>query len=137
MSILTYCKGLPTPIDELNLIGFTDLEIFLSSFGQISHDATCETAQHLLTLSGKFDKSKWNTHLQVKCRINKRQAGGIIALAQGKVDSAKECRKNHVKQLEAKLKSALDWIKQSEKKLKLAYTFYSKGNSFFDATSLL
>ena len=34
--------------------------------------------------------------LQIKYRINKRQAGGVITLAQGKVDSAKECRKNQI-----------------------------------------
>lgn len=128
MSILTYCKGLPTPIYELNPIGFTDMEMFLSSFSQISHDATCETVQHLLTLVGKFEKSKWNTHLQIKYLINKRQAGGIIALAIGKVDSAKKCRKNQITQLEFKLKSAQEWINKATKKLKLANKFYTKKN---------
>ncbi|MEQ8970285.1 MAG: hypothetical protein RIE73_07780, partial [Coleofasciculus sp. C1-SOL-03] len=31
MTTITYCKGLPTPADELNPIGFTDLEMFLTS----------------------------------------------------------------------------------------------------------
>lgn len=144
MTTLTYCKGLPTPIDELNPIGFTELEMLLTAYGLISHQATCETVNHLLgsvawsgnptaqtpllTSTSRFDKSKWNTHLQSKYQINKRQANGVIALAQGKVDSAKECRKNHIKQLEAKLKSGLDWIKQTERKLKLAEKFYSKTN---------
>lgn len=126
MSILTYCKGLPTPIEELNPMGVTDLEILLTSFSQISHSATCETVNHLLTLTDKFDQSKWNTYLQTKYRINKRQAGGVIALAQGKVDSAKECRKNHIKQLEAKLKSAKEWMSKATKKLKLGQKFYAK-----------
>ncbi|MEG5137119.1 MULTISPECIES: hypothetical protein [unclassified Microcoleus] len=126
MSILTYCKGLPTPIEELNPIGFTNLEILLTSFSQISHSATCETVNHLLNLTDKFDQSKWNTYLQIKYRINKRQAGGVIALAQGKVESAKKCRKNHIKQLEAKLKSAKKWISKATKKLKLRQKFYAK-----------
>jgi len=128
MTTLTYCKGLPTPIDELNPIGFTELEMLLTAYSSISHQATSETVNHLLTSTDKFDQSKWNTCLQTKYQINKRQANGIIALAQGKVDSAKECRKNHIKQLEAKLKSAWDWIKKSKNKLKLANKFYSKKN---------
>ena len=128
MSILTYCKGLPTPTQELNQIGFTALEMLLSSFSQISHSATCYTVNHLLIGAGKLDKSKWNTHLQTKYRINKRQAGGIIALAIGKVDSAKECRQNHIKQLEAKLKSAKEWVRKAIKKLKLGEKFYAKKN---------
>ena len=126
MSTLTYCKGLPTPIEEINPIGFTELEMLLTSFSQISHSATCETVNHLLMATEKFNKSKWNTHLQSNYQINKRQAGGVIAASQGKVDSAKECRKNHVKQLQAKLKSAQEWISKSIKKLKLAEKFYAK-----------
>jgi IS605 OrfB family transposase len=126
MTTLTYCKGLPTPTEELNLIGFTELEMLLASFSKISHAATCETVNHLLTALGKFDKTKWNAHLQTKYQINKRQASGIIALAQGKFNSAKESRKNHIKQLEAKLKSAKEWVSKVTKKLKLGHKFYAK-----------
>jgi IS605 OrfB family transposase len=128
MSVLTYCKGLPTPIEELNPVGFTELEMLLTAYSSISHQATSETVNHLLKESSKLDKSKWNTHLQQTYSINKRQANGIIALASGKVDSAKECRKNYINQLEQKLKSAKKWIEQAEKKLKLANKFYSKQN---------
>lgn len=126
MTTLTYCKGLPTPLEELNPIGYTELEMLLTAFSSISHKATCETVNYLLVLTTKFDKSKWNTYLQTKYQINKRQSGGVIALAIGKVDSAKECRKNHVKQLEAKLKSASSWVSKAIKKLKLGQKFYVK-----------
>lgn len=125
MTTLTYCKGLPTPLEELNPIGYTELEMLLTAFSSISHKATCETVNHLLVLTTKFDKSKWNTYLQTKYQINKRQSGGVIALAIGKVDSAKECRKNHIKQLEAKLKSAKEWVSKATKKLRLGERFYA------------
>jgi hypothetical protein len=125
---LTYCKGLPTPIEEMNPLGFTQLEILLTAYSRISHQASSETVNHLLTDNCKLDRSKWNTHLQTKYQINKRQANGIIALAIGKVDSAKECRKNHINQLEAKLKSAKEWVSKATKKLKLGEKFYGKKN---------
>jgi IS605 OrfB family transposase len=128
MTTLTYCKGLPTPIEELNSLGFTQLEMLLTAYSRISQSATSLTVNHLLQQDGKFDKSKWNTNLQQKYSINKRHANGIIASAKGKVESALLCRKNHIKQLEAKLSSALDSIKKAEKKLKLANKFYLKPN---------
>ncbi|MEQ8969681.1 MAG: hypothetical protein RIE73_04700, partial [Coleofasciculus sp. C1-SOL-03] len=48
MTTITYCKGLPTPADELNPIGFTDLEMFLTSLSDIFYQATVETVNHLL-----------------------------------------------------------------------------------------
>jgi hypothetical protein len=48
---LTYCKGLPTPIDELNAIGKTQLEMFLGAYTPIFHKAVCETVN--LMLSGE------------------------------------------------------------------------------------
>ena len=128
MTTLTYCKGLPTPIDELNPLGFTQLEMLLTAYSRISHQATCKTVNHLLISDSKFDKSKWNTHLQQTYAITRRQASGIIALSIGKVDSAKECRANHVKQLEEKLNSATIWLKKSIRKLTLARKFYNKPN---------
>jgi IS605 OrfB family transposase len=129
MTTLTYCKGLPTPSSELNPIGFTKLEMLLSAMSEVYHQGTSETVNHLLThRAERFDKSKWNTHLQTKYQINKRQANGIIVLAVGKVDSAKECRRNHIKQLEAKLKSAKEWVKKAKKKLKLGEKFYAKSD---------
>ena len=128
MTTLTYCKGLPTPIEELNPLGFTELEMLLTAYSDISHRATSETVNHLLSENSKLDKSKWNAHLQQKYSINKRQANGIITLAQGKVESAKECRASHIKQLNDKLKSARTWLKKSIKKLALARKFYAKPN---------
>ncbi|MCY7336747.1 MAG: hypothetical protein LH613_11130 [Chamaesiphon sp.] len=126
MTTLTYCKGLPTPTAELNPIGYTEFEMMLTGYAAISHLATCETVNHLLTLAEKLNKSGWNTHLQQTYRINKRHANGIIALAQGKVDSAKQCRKRHLEQLTAKLKSAKDGVSKAQKKLKLGQKFYAK-----------
>jgi hypothetical protein len=95
MSILTYCKGLPTPIIELNAVGKTELEMFLTEYASIFRAASIETVQHLQSLTGKFNKSAWNTHLQKMYGISKRHAGGVIASTEGKLDSAKECRKRH------------------------------------------
>jgi IS605 OrfB family transposase len=126
MTTLTYCKGLPTPIDELTLLGLTDFELFLFDYSAIAHRGTSETVNHLLCQTSKFDKSKWNTHLQQAYGISKRHAGGIIAHAIGKVASAKECRIDHIKQLESKLKSAKEWVNKAKKKVKLAQKFYAK-----------
>lgn len=127
MATLTYCKGLPTPEHELNNLGFTAFEMFLAAYSPIVHKATCETVNHLLTVK-KFNKGEWNTYLQKTYNINKRHANGIISDAVGKVDSAKKCRTNHINQLEAKLKSAISWLKAAEKRSSDAQKFYSKKN---------
>ncbi len=124
---LSYSKGLPTPANEFNELGMTELEMFLFAYAPVFHQAVCETVNHLLS-SESFNKSNWNTHLQQSYGINKRHAGGVIAFAKGAVDAAKECRIRHIKQLESQLKSTQDWIKQSEKKLKDGRKFYSKKN---------
>jgi len=103
MSTVTYTKGLPTPAEELNELGFTQFEMLLNAYAPIYRQAVCETVNHLL--SGEtFNKSQCNTHLQQIYRINKRHANGVIADALGKVSSAKESRQNHIKQLQGKLK---------------------------------
>lgn len=127
MVTITYCKGLPTPKNELNNLGLTDFEMFLAAYSPIVHTATCETVNHLLIVK-KFRKSDWNTHLQQTYKINKRHANGIISDATGRVDSAKKCRINHISILESKLKSALSWLKSAEKKLADAQKFYAKNN---------
>ena len=124
---LTYCKGLPTPIDELNAIGKTQLEMFLGAYTPIFHKAVCETVN--LMLSGEdFNKSQWNTHLQKTYGISKRHAHGVISSAKGAVDGAKECRILHRKTLENQAKSCESWLKKAERKLKLARKFYRKKN---------
>jgi IS605 OrfB family transposase len=126
MNTLTYCKGLPTPMGELNVLGKTQLEMFLSDYGKIFRKASIDTLAHLQSLTGKFDKSAWNTHLQKFYGITKRHAGGIIAATEGRLDSAKECRKNHIQQLQRKLKSAQIWLARAVKKISLAKKFYAK-----------
>jgi IS605 OrfB family transposase len=124
---LTYCKGLPTPIDELNAIGKSQLEMFLSAYTPIFHKAVCETVN--LMLSGEdFNKSQWNTHLQKTYGISKRHANGVISSAKGAVDGAKECRILYRKTLENQAKSCESWLKKAERKLKLARKFYRKKN---------
>ena len=91
MSTLTYVKGLPTPIAELNPLGFSEMEMFFFSFAPIFGRAAIETVNYLLCNTG-FDKSKWNTHLQSKYQINKRHANGVISYAKGKLDAACEHR---------------------------------------------
>jgi IS605 OrfB family transposase len=143
MTILSYCKGLPTPETEMNSLGFTQLEMFLTEVSQIFYSACCETVTHLLTAqkfntsttlgieaerSRSFNKSQWNTHLQQHYRIAKRHAAGVISFAKGALDSAKECRIEQIKTLQGKLKSVQKWIESSERKLKNALKFYSKRN---------
>jgi hypothetical protein len=93
MTTITYCKGLPTPADELNPIGFTDLEMFLTSLSNIFYQATVETVNHLLNKEIKFNQATWNSHIQEKYGISKRYANGVISLAKGKTASATYCRK--------------------------------------------
>ncbi len=127
MTTITYCKGLPTPEEEMNALGCTTFEMFLDAFAPIFHKATCETANHLLSVK-EFDKSKWNTYLQNTYGISKRHANGVISHAKGAVESAKECRINHLKILVGKLKSIEKWVKKEETKLKNAKKFYKKKN---------
>ncbi|NEQ21847.1 MAG: hypothetical protein F6K28_22130 [Microcoleus sp. SIO2G3] len=127
MATLTYVKGLPTPAEELNSLGLTEFEMFLSAYSPVFHKAACETANHLL--SGQmFNKSSWNTYLQKTFGISKRHANGVISHAQGAVDASKEHRKRHIKTLEGKLKSINSWITKSEKKIADSTKFYAKKN---------
>lgn len=127
MTTITYCKGLPTRVEDMNAVGQTKFEMFLNSFASVFHKAVCDTVNHLLAKS-EFNKSKWNTHLQQIYQINKRHANGVISFASCKVDSALICHHNHIKTIKGKFKSVEAWISKSEKKLKLAHSFYSKKN---------
>ncbi len=127
MATITYCKALPEPINELNALGITQFEAFLRAYSPIFRSAVCETVRHLLSGNG-LNKSTWNTYLQEAYQINKRHANGVIASAKGQVESAFVSRKSHIKQLEGKLKSALYWLKKSEKKFHDARKFYRKKN---------
>ena len=127
MATLTYVKGLPTPIDELNAIGETSFSLFLSDYSQVFYVAACETVNHLLTVE-KFNKSKWNTHLQETYGILKRHANGVISSAKGRLSSAVECRARHITVLKQKLSSAKKWLKTTERKLKSCSKFYRRKN---------
>jgi IS605 OrfB family transposase len=125
MATLTYCKGLPTPVDELNELGFTDFEMFLEAYAPIFRAASIETVEHLLS-GTEFKKSDWNRHLQQAYGINKRHANGVISSASCRVDGAKAHRILHLKTLEGKIKSISTWLKKVERKLALARKFYAK-----------
>lgn len=127
MITITYCKGLPTKSEDMNAVGQTQFEMFLTSFSSVFHKAACDTVNHLLAESD-FNKSRWNTHFQQTYLINKRHANGIISFAKGKVNVAKECHHNHIKTIKGKLKSTEAWISKSEQKLKLAQKFYFRKN---------
>ncbi|BAZ12299.1 hypothetical protein NIES4071_41290 [Calothrix sp. NIES-4071] len=129
MSTITYVKGLPTKESEMNHLGFTDFEMFLNAFSPIFKQAVCETVDAILSSKDfELKLGKFNTHLQKKYGLSKRHANGVITLANGKVDSARECRKNHIKQLEGKLKSANIWLKNALKRLSDSQKFYAKKN---------
>ncbi|MEM7594655.1 MAG: IS200/IS605 family accessory protein TnpB-related protein [Cyanobacteria bacterium P01_A01_bin.83] len=133
---LTYVKGLPAPINELNAIGETTLGMFLHDYSVVFHAASCETVNHLLNAE-KFNKSAWNTYLQKTYGINKRHANGVIASSKGRVSSAIECRKEHLYVLKRKLTSAKKWLKSANKKLNSCAKFYSKKNWINSKTSSL
>lgn len=109
----------------MNVLGCTSLEMFLEAYTPIFHRAACETVQRLQSET-EFNQSTWNTHLQKVYGIAKRHANGVISFAAGAVDSAKECRSNHIKQLQGQLKSTQQWLKQATKKLKDGRKFYGK-----------
>ncbi|WP_293128142.1 hypothetical protein [Microcoleus sp. bin38.metabat.b11b12b14.051] len=127
MPSLTYVKGLPTPESELNALGFSQMEMFLTAFAPIFRLAAIETVNQLLTCTD-FKKSKWNTHLQTTYSLNKRHANGVIAYSRGKVDGAALHRSLHIKTLTGKAKSIEIWLGKAEKKLKAASKFYAKKN---------
>jgi IS605 OrfB family transposase len=127
MSTLTYVKGIPTAKDELNPLGFTEFEMFLTNYSIIFHKAACETVNRLLS-GFEFDKGAWNSYLQRTYNINKRHANGVIHYAKGAYQSAIECRGNHIKTLNEKLKSAEKWVKSKSKLLKDGGKFYRKKN---------
>lgn len=125
MTTITYTKALPTPAEELNQLGFTEFEMFLTAYAPIYHQAVCETVNYLL--SGEtFNQSRWDRHLQKTYQINQRHATGVISDAKGQVLAAQKCRQNHIKQLQGKLKSTNEWIRKAERKINLARKFYRK-----------
>ncbi|MEM7590514.1 MAG: hypothetical protein AAF383_03145 [Cyanobacteria bacterium P01_A01_bin.83] len=136
MATLTYVKGLPTPIEELNAIGETTLKMFLRDYAKIFHVACCETVNHLLS-DQKFNKSAWNTYLQKTYSINKRHANGVIASAKGKVSSAIECRTEYIKTLKRKLASANKWLKSAARIIASCSKFYAGKNWINSKTSTL
>ncbi|GET39368.1 hypothetical protein MiSe_41370 [Microseira wollei NIES-4236] len=119
MTTLTYCKGLPTPLDELNPAGYTQFECLMTAFSQVFYRATILTVNHLLNQDTKFNKSSWNTHLQQTYGISKRHANGVIALSIG-VEAASRSRTNQLKQLESKLSFAKEWLSQAQNQIKIA-----------------
>ena len=127
MSTVSYVKGLPTPLDELNALGQTTFSMFLYDYSKVFYRASCETVNHLLSWDS-FNQSAWNTYLQQTFKINKRQANGVIKSAQGRVKSANECRVEHLKTLKSQLTSAKAWLKKSEKKINSLRKFYARKN---------
>ena len=112
--------------DELPL----KLQHFLADYGKVYHAALVDTVNRLLAGESTPDqsesefKSQLKTYLQDIYRINRRQANAVITEASGMIGSAKECRNNHIKELESKLKSAKDWLKKKQKQLKDSQKFY-------------
>jgi hypothetical protein len=127
MPTFTYVKGLPTPAAELNSLGLTEFEMFLTAYSSVFHKAACETINHLLTVNS-FHNSSWNTHLQNTYGISRRHATGVIKFTEGAVNASKESRKLHIKTLKGKLKSLNSWITKLENKLSDSAKFYAKKN---------
>lgn len=102
------------------------LTAFLNDYSRVYRSALVNAVNQ--RLEGERDKSKLNTWLQHTHLINKRHANAVITQADGMIQSTRECRKLHIKQLEGKLKSAREWLKNAEKRLRNAHRFYSKQN---------
>ncbi len=120
MSTLSYVKGLPTPIEEMNALGVTHFEEFLYAFSTLYRQAAVKTVNYILSLEdfGNNEWNNWKSKLQIDYKINARQANSIISDTKGQVKSAIECRKNHIDTLNGKLKSAKSWLKEKEYLLK-------------------
>ena len=88
---------------------------FLSDVAAVGREAKVECLK--LLLDGVLGKAQINTHLQKTYGLNKRQANSLIVYTSGEVDSAQECRKLHIEQLQGKLKHVSEVIKSLEKKL--------------------
>lgn len=121
---IAYCKALPTPIDELNALGKTQLEMFLTACTPIFHKAVCETVNFMMS-GCEFKKSHGNRHLQATYGISARDANGVIPAAAFAVEGAALCRILHVKTLEGNAKSCEMGLKKSDKKLKSEWQFYA------------
>ncbi|MEQ9354466.1 IS200/IS605 family accessory protein TnpB-related protein [Coleofasciculus chthonoplastes] len=89
---------------------------FLNDAATVGYDAKIESLKLLLEQKPP-SKSKINTQLQKNHDINKRQANSIIAYVEGAVKSAIECRSNHIKLLQGKLKHTTEVIEKLEKKI--------------------
>ena len=91
---------------------------FLSDMATTGREAKIHCLK--LLLQSKLSKSQINTELQQQFKINKRQANRIIAYPEGQVKSARECRGNHLEQLQGKLKHVTEVITKLENKDKSA-----------------
>lgn len=98
------------------------LTTFLQDYSRVYRAALVEAVNR--RLAGETDKTKLNAHLQQAHGINKRQANAVITEADGMIAGAKECRSNHLKELEGRLKAAQDWVKKRAKQLKDSRKFY-------------
>ncbi|MDJ0620887.1 MAG: IS200/IS605 family accessory protein TnpB-related protein [Calothrix sp. MO_192.B10] len=82
------------------------------------YGAASQLCLELSLNDGGLSKSKLNTELQQKFGINKRQANSVVAEIDGKISSAKECRKLHIKNIKGQLKSVNKYLKTWEKRIK-------------------
>ncbi|MGD1914195.1 MAG: IS200/IS605 family accessory protein TnpB-related protein [Rivularia sp. (in: cyanobacteria)] len=82
------------------------------------YGAASQFCLSLRLAEGGLSKSGLNTELQQKFGINKRQANSVIADVEGKISSAKECRKRHIKTIEGQLKSVNKFLNTWQKRVK-------------------
>jgi hypothetical protein len=89
---------------------------FLSDMAATGRETKIECLK--LLLHTKLTKSQINSELQQEFKINKRQANSIIAYIEGQVRSARECRGNHLEQLQGKYKHVTEVITKLDRKIK-------------------
>ncbi len=91
-----------------------ELHNLARDISRLVYPARCEYLNRYLK---RENTNVINRELQPKYGINKRQVNAIRIEIKGAVDSAKECRKNHLTQIKDRIKSIKSWLKEQQKKL--------------------
>ncbi|MGK7897682.1 MAG: IS200/IS605 family accessory protein TnpB-related protein [Xenococcus sp. (in: cyanobacteria)] len=91
-----------------------ELQLFAADVSRLVYPCRVEYVNRLL--AGEKD-SLIIKDIQGKYEINKRQANAIRCEALAAISSAKEGRKEHIKQLKDQIKSTKNWLKKQQKKL--------------------
>ncbi len=90
----------------------------LNMLEQFSPVAASISKMVLDGLQSDMKKEKLNSLIQNTFSVNKRHANSVISFITGELESAKECYKEHIEVLDAKIKSVKQEIEKLNKRLK-------------------